>query len=88
MLKIKASGGTRLQLERLVTKSGQHGIWEFHVSANSEMFPGFQAGRHAAIVPAEPKEGQEVEAFGLLNPNSPQEEWKPIGKGVAHYLPG
>ena len=88
MLRIRRDGSTRLHLERLVTKQGQYGIWDFHVAANSEMFPGFQAGRHAAIVPAEPKEGQEVEALGLLNPNSPQEDWKPIGKGVAHYLPG
>lgn len=86
MLRIRRDGSTRLHLERLVTKQGQYGIWDFHVAANSEMFPGLQAGRHAAITPAEPKEGQKVEAFALLNPNSPQEEWKSIGKGVAHYL--
>lgn len=85
MLVIRQNSGARLQLERLVTKSGQHGIWEFHAAANSEMFRKLQAGRHAAILPAEPKEGQEVEAFAMLTPNSPQEEWKPIGKGVAHY---
>lgn len=85
MLVIRQNGGTRLQLERLVTKSGPHGIWDFFVAANSEMFKGLLAGRHAAIVPAEPKEGQEVEAFAMLTPNSPQEEWRPIGKGVAHY---
>ncbi|WP_325435628.1 hypothetical protein [Pseudomonas nitroreducens] len=86
MLRIRSNGGTRLSLERLVTKTGQNGVWEFHVAANSEMFPGLQAGRHAALLPAEPKEGQEVELFAMLSPNSPQEEWKPIGKGVAHYL--
>lgn len=86
MLKIRSNGGTRLSLERLVTKTGQYGVWEFHVAANSEMFPGLQAGRHAALLPAEPKEGQEVELFAMRSPNSPQEEWKPIGKGTAHYL--
>lgn len=86
MLKIRANGAARLQLERLVTKSGQYGIWEFHVAANSEMFPGFQAGRHAALLPAEPKEGHEVELFAMLSPNDPQDQWKPIGKGVAHYI--
>ncbi len=86
MLKIRANGAARLQLERLVTKSGQYGIWEFHVAANSEMFAGFQAGRHAALLPAEPKEGQEVELFAMLSPNAPQDQWKPIGKGVAHYI--
>lgn len=86
MLRIRSNGGTRLSLERLVTKTGQYGVWEFHVAANSEMFPGLQAWRHAALLPAEPKEGQEVELFAMLSPNSPQEEWKPIGKGVAHYL--
>lgn len=85
MLKIKANGGTRLQLERLVTKSGQYGIWDFHVAANSEMFTGLQAGRHAAISPAEPKEGQEVEMFALLTASAPQEEWRPIGRGIAKY---
>jgi len=85
MLRIRRDGYTRLHLERLVSKQGQYGIWDFHVAANSEMFPGLQAGRHAAILPAEPKEGQEVEAFALLHPNSPQEEWKPCGKGIAQY---
>jgi len=46
----------------------------------SEMFKGLQAGRNVALVPAEPKERQEVEAFALLSANSPQEEWRPIGK--------
>lgn len=85
MLIIRQNGGTRLQLERLVTKAGPHGIWDFHAAANSEMFKGLQAGRHVALLPAEPKEGQEVEAFAMLTPNSPQEEWKPVGKGIAHY---
>lgn len=86
MLRIRSNGGTRLNLERLVTKAGQFGVWEFHVAANSEMFKGLQAGRHAALLPAEPKEGQEVELFAMLSAHSPQEEWKPIGKGTAHYL--
>ncbi|WEW97682.1 hypothetical protein P3T65_26210 [Pseudomonas nitroreducens] len=86
MLRIRSNGGTRLSLERLVTKTGQYGVWEFHVAANSEMFPGLQAGRHAALLPAEPKEGQEVELFAMLSPHSPQEEWKAIGNGTAHYL--
>ncbi|MCG8911284.1 hypothetical protein ACNFH8_24015 [Pseudomonas sp. NY15436] len=86
MLKIRANGAARLQLERLVTKSGQYGVWEFHVAANSEMFPKLEAGRHAALLPAEPKEGQEVELFAMLSPNAPQDQWKAIGKGVAHYL--
>lgn len=86
MLRIRANGSTRLHLERIVTKQGQYGVWEFHVAANSEMFKGLQAGRHAAILPAEPKEGQEVELFAMLSPNAPQDQWKPIGKGVAHYL--
>lgn len=86
MLRIRSNGGTRLSLERLVTKIGQYGVWEFHVAANSEMFPKLQAGRHAALLPAEPKEGQEVELFAMLSPNAPQDQWKAIGKGVAHYL--
>lgn len=85
MLKIKVNGGTRLQLERLVTKSGQYGVWDFHVAANSEMFEGLQAGRHAALSPAEPKEGQEVEMFALLTASAPQGEWRPIGRGIAKY---
>lgn len=85
MLNICRGDFTRLHLEHLVTKVGQYGIWNFHVAANSEMFPGLQAGRHAAIVPDEPKEGQKVEAFALLNSNAPQVEWKPLGKGIAQY---
>ncbi len=86
MLRIRANGGTRLHLEKLVGTEGKYGIWDFHVAANSEMFPGLQAGRYAAILPAEPKEGQEVEAYALLHPRAPQDEWRPCGKGIAHYL--
>lgn len=86
MLRIRANGGTRFQLDKQVATEGKYGIWSFHDAANSEMFPGFQAGRHAAILPAEPKEGQEVEVFALLHPRSPQEEWKPCGKGIAHFV--
>ncbi|MNZ13252.1 hypothetical protein D3C78_301440 [compost metagenome] len=86
MLVIRQNGRGRVRLERKVSSSGAHGIWEFHCAENSQMFQGLQAGRHAALVPAEPKEGQEVEVHLMLHANSPQEEWKPIGKGVAHYL--
>ncbi|KAF1061066.1 MAG: hypothetical protein GAK45_02340 [Pseudomonas citronellolis] len=85
MLVIRKDGSTRLLLDRLLSKAEGYGIWEFHISANSEMFPKLLAGRHAAISPAEPKEGQEVEMHVMLRPNAPQEEWKLIGKGVAHY---
>ncbi|XEG75369.1 hypothetical protein QA447_14400 [Pseudomonas sp. abacavir_1] len=79
------NGFSLLHLERLINKAGQHGIWEYHCSACSDMFAGYQAGRHAAIVPAEPKDGQVVEAFAMLRPNSPQDEWRSLGKGVAEY---
>lgn len=85
MLIIRQNGSTRLQLERMINKSGAYGIWEYHCSSSSDMFEGFQAGRHAALSPAEPKEGQEVEMFAMLRPSSPQEEWKPIGKGIVEY---
>lgn len=85
MLIIRQNGGARLQLERLINKAGNFGVWEYHSAANSQMFAGYQAGRHAALLPAEPKEGEEVEAYVMLRPNSPQEEWRSIGKGVAHY---
>lgn len=85
MLIIRQKTFSRLQLDRLVGKAGNFGVWEFHVSASSDMFPGYAAGRYAAILPAEPKEGQEVEAFVMLRSNSPQEEWKSAGKGVAQY---
>nr|WP_192381114.1 hypothetical protein [Pseudomonas sp. PDM20]MBD9681443.1 hypothetical protein [Pseudomonas sp. PDM20] len=74
-----------IQAEQRQTKSCQYGVWDFHVAANSEMFKGLQAGRHAALSPAEPKEGQEVEMFALLTAGAPQEEWHPIGRGIAKY---
>lgn len=86
MLIIRKEGGFSLfQLERMINKSGNYGVWEYHCSANSSMFPGHQAGRHVALLPAEPKAGQEVAAFTMLRPNAPQEEWQPAGKGVAEY---
>jgi hypothetical protein len=86
MIRIRANGFARFHLDKQVGTEGKYGIWSFHEAANSEMFPGLQAGRHAAILPAEPKEGQEVEVFALLHARSPQEEWKPCGKGVAHIM--
>lgn len=87
MLKIRVNGSTRFQLEKQIgkDKDNKYGIWEYHVAANSDMFPGHRTGRYAAILPPEPKEGQEVEAFALLTPSSPREEWKPCDKGVAKY---
>lgn len=85
MLNIRRDGFTLLHLEKVVGNVDGYGIWEYHVAANSTMFEGFQAGRHAAIKPAEPKEGVEVEVFALLHPRAPQEEWKPMGKGIAHH---
>lgn len=85
MLKIRRDGFALLHLEKSVGNVDGYGIWEYFVAASSTMFPGFQAGRHAALKPAEPKEGQEVEAFALLHPRAPQSEWRSLGKGVAHY---
>ncbi|MCY1312867.1 hypothetical protein D9M70_633340 [compost metagenome] len=85
MLAIMQNGFSRLKLERQVGSAGKYGIWEYHCAENSQMFAGLQAGRHAAVLPAEPKEGQEVEFFALLKPGAPQEEWKPLGKGTATF---
>lgn len=86
MLRIRANGSTRFCLDKQVGTEDKYGIWSFHEASNSEMFPGLQAGRHAAILPAEPKDGQEVEVFALLHARAPQEEWKPCGKCVAHVV--
>uniref|UniRef100_A0AAU8GS88 Uncharacterized protein n=1 Tax=Pseudomonas phage PACT201 TaxID=3230130 RepID=A0AAU8GS88_9VIRU len=39
---------------------------------------------HAAIRPAEPKEGGEVEVF-ICDSRMPQDEWRAVGTGVAAY---
>lgn len=40
--------------------------------------------RHAAIRPAEPKEGGEVEVF-ICDARMAQDEWRAVGAGVAAY---
>lgn len=83
---ILQDGHVRLRLERMLTKKDAYGVWDYHVSENSQMFKGLQAGRHAAVLPAEPREGQEVEFYAMLTPSAQREEWLPLGKGIATYL--
>lgn len=42
----KEDGFSILQLDRVINKAGAHGVWEYHSSACSSMFPGHQVGRH------------------------------------------
>lgn len=89
MLLLRMKGGVTYMLDRQVGSSGKHGIWEFHRSASSFMNPpDYTPYRHAAISPAEPKEGATVQ-MAVCKPNAPESDWIPIGEGVvALYTAG
>jgi hypothetical protein len=61
-------------LGRQVSSSGKYDIWEFHQSASSYvLLPGYTPYRHAAIIPAEPKEGQTV-IIAICKPGAPDDQ--------------
>lgn len=74
-------GKWSVKLDHQVGGAGKFGIWSFH-GAESSYVPEIQTIlRHAAIRPAEPNEGAEVEVFICM----PQDEWRAVGSGVAAY---
>lgn len=85
MLLIRMKAGWSYALGRQVSSSGKHGIWDFHPSASTHMvLPEYTPYRHAAILPAEPKEG-DVVTVAICRPGMPEEEWFQKGEGVASY---
>ncbi len=76
--------GWSVKLDHQVGSAGKHGIWSFHGSESSYVPDMETILRHAAIRPAEPKEGGEVEVF-ICDSRMPQDEWRPVGSGVAAY---
>lgn len=83
MLVIRFKGWS-VKLDHQVGSAGKFGIWSFHGSESSYA-PDMQTIlRHAAIRPAEPAEGGEVEVF-ICDARMAQDEWRAVGKGVAAY---
>ncbi|HIE1428227.1 TPA: hypothetical protein ACXJTC_001909 [Pseudomonas aeruginosa] len=83
MLVIRFKGWS-VKLDHQVGSAGKHGIWSLHGSESSYVPDMETILRHAAIRPAEPKEGGEVEVF-ICDSRMPQDEWRPVGSGVAAY---
>ncbi|HBN8363750.1 TPA: hypothetical protein L3699_004126 [Pseudomonas aeruginosa] len=83
MLVIRLKGWS-VKLDHQVGSAGKHGIWSFHGSESSYVPDMETILRHAAIRPAEPKEGGEVEVF-ICDSRMPQDEWRAVGTGVAAY---
>ena len=86
MLVIRFKGWS-VKLDHQVGSAGKHGIWSFHGSESSYVPDMETILRHAAIRPAEPKEGGEVEVF-ICDSRMPQDEWRAVGTGVAASNPG
>ncbi|MCG7374072.1 hypothetical protein MHL40_15545 [Pseudomonas luteola] len=85
MLIVRLQSGVTYTLEKSVGNAGKHGIWEFHRSANSYMRPpDYTPFRHAAILPAEPADGQSV-SLSICKPGMPEEQWIEAGEGTATY---
>ncbi|EKJ7122729.1 TPA: hypothetical protein ACGW3Z_005856 [Pseudomonas aeruginosa] len=83
MLVIRFKGWS-VKLDHQVGGAGKFGIWSFHGSESSYVPDMETILRHAAIRPAEPKEGAEVEVL-ICDSRMPQDEWRAVGTGVAAY---
>ena len=77
MLVIRFKGWS-VKLDHQVGGAGKFGIWSFHGSESSYVPDMETILRHAAIRPAEPKEGGEVEVF-ICDSRMPQDEWRAVG---------
>ncbi|HHK2538510.1 TPA: hypothetical protein ACQRJD_003857 [Pseudomonas aeruginosa] len=84
MLVIRLAGKWTLQLDRQIGSSGKHGIWAFHCSESTFAPSSNDLRRTAAILPAEPKEGQTVDVSICESSHSP-DGWIAVGSGVAAY---
>ncbi|MCY1376066.1 hypothetical protein D9M69_635290 [compost metagenome] len=84
MLVIRTKAKWTLKLDRQVGSAGKAGLWEFHRSQSSYVVSSDKIYRHAAIKPAEPKEGQTVEIF-ICDQRQPEDQWRPAGEGIARY---
>lgn len=84
MLVIRLKSKWTLKLDRQIGSSGKHGIWAFHCSESTFAPSSNDLRRTAAILPAEPKEGQAVEVSICESPHSP-DGWIAVGSGVAAY---
>lgn len=85
MLIVRMQNGVTYTFERSVGNAGKHGVWEFHRGASSYIQPPiYQPWRHAAVLPAEPIEGQSVSA-SICKPGMPEAEWIDVGLGIATY---
>ncbi len=71
MLVIRLAGKWTLKLDRQIGSSGKHGIWAFHCSESTFAPSSNDLRRTAAILPAEPKEGQTVDVSICDTAHSP-----------------
>lgn len=85
MLVIRLERGVTFTLDRSIGNAGKYGIWEFHRGESSFMSPpDYTPWRHAAILPADPSNGQSVR-LAVCMPGMPEAEWKHMGEGTANY---
>lgn len=84
MLVIRLKSKWTLKLDRQIGSSGKHGIWAFHCSESTFAPASNDLRRTAAILPAEPKDGQPVEV-SICDTVQSQDGWIAVGSGVAAY---
>ena len=84
MLVIRLKSKWTLKLDRQRGSSGKHGLWAFHCSESTFAPASNDLRRTAAILPAEPKDGQSVEV-SICDTAQAQDGWIVVGSGVAAY---
>lgn len=58
---VRLEQGWTLKLDRQIGNSGKHGLWSFHCSESTYAPSPTELLRTAALLPAEPKQGQMIE---------------------------
>lgn len=76
---VRLEQGWTLKLDRQIGNSGKHGLWSFHCSESTYAPSPTELLRTAALLPAEPKQGQMIEVSICDSCQAP-EDWRFIGK--------
>lgn len=72
---VRLEQGWTLKLDRQIGNSGKHGLWSFHCSESTYAPSPTELLRTAALLPAEPKQGQMIEV-SICDTRQAPEDWR------------
>lgn len=72
---VRLEQGWTLKLDRQIGNSGKHGLWSFHCSESTYAPSPTELLRTAALLPAEPKQGQMIEV-SICDSRQAPEDWR------------